>query len=806
MKKSWWKSLAVVLSVMVLCSWLTPMRGWAEDDPPPLDEYVLSNAWGGEANVLNEPKDAAIGAEGRIYVVNRGLSRITVITPGEDVFNNFGNFGFSEGQLADPEAIAVDAEGFVYVACSWRVVKFTAAGEYVLGWGNFNGASGIAVGPDGYVYVADTYNHQIIKFDAAGVEQRRWGSEGTGDGQFNQPMGLAVDADNHLYVADSQNHRIQKFDADGTYITQWGSLGPEEGEFHWPMHVEISPQGEIFVSDWGNYRVQVFDDDLTFLAQWGIAGTEEPHFRSPRGMAFDAEGNIIVAVAGINLVHRYSPTYAFITQWGVQPNTPGQFYWPHDIVVDAEGHLYVADTNNRRIQKFNTDGVYEREWAITFEGINWAWPIKLALDAAGNVYVLDPGYAQVQKFSPSGEKFGDWQLAEGIIAVDQDFPTGLAIFEDDFLYISGGYNDQVHQFNLADGAHIRSWGGTGSDPGEFIYPFDVAVDPAGDVYVADDGNARIQKFDASGDFLAAWEEPVPGQFENMTAIKADPQGNLYVLDGVARRVQAFSAEGAFISEWQGLALAPEEQPHSPRGLAVDADGNLYLADTHNQRIQVLSPELPSEDPDSGLILNGGFDAGDAAPSAALGFQGTAGLTSDGERIDGVIPGLEHWTYGGQLPIERTTTSYEADYAVLLGLAAEQAGQGIGSAWITQVFYIPDGFAPVLTFNYKIFSSDPIENSDFIVEIQDAVGLNHKSTVVQDGWETSGGADSATTREEAAWTSVAFDLRPYRGRFVRLVMANRLKSLDSQGMWTYVENISVHQSSSSFESFLPLVRQ
>lgn len=155
-------------SIILLSSFFPQNFVNAESEPPALDAYVLSNSWAGESNVLNRPKDIAVGPDGRIYVVNRGLSRITIITPGNEVFGNFGNFGYSDGQLMDPEAIAIDDNGDIYVAGNSFVTKFTANGEFVHRWGYFSGASGIAVDSDGYVYVADTGNNRIRKYTSEG--------------------------------------------------------------------------------------------------------------------------------------------------------------------------------------------------------------------------------------------------------------------------------------------------------------------------------------------------------------------------------------------------------------------------------------------------------------------------------------------------------------------------------------------------------------------------------------------------------------------------------------------------------------
>ncbi len=90
--------------------------------------------------------------------------------------------------------------------------------------GELNSPSGIAVDPQGFVYVADTGNNRIQKFNANGRLNKSIGSFGDGPGQFDSPHGIAVDPHGVIYVADMNNHRLQKFGANGTYITQWGQF------------------------------------------------------------------------------------------------------------------------------------------------------------------------------------------------------------------------------------------------------------------------------------------------------------------------------------------------------------------------------------------------------------------------------------------------------------------------------------------------------------------------------------------------------------------------------------------------------
>src|SRR5919199_1020478 len=133
-----------------------------------------------------------------------------------------------------------------------------------------------------------------------------------------------------------------------------------------------------------------------------------------------------------------------------------------------------------------------------------------------------------------------------------------------------------------------AWGSGGGGNGQFNVPYGVAVDPAGNVYVADSGNNRIQKFSGSGEFQAAWGSGGGGngQFDAPYGVAVDPAGNVYVADSAHDRIQKFSGSGEFQAAWGSIGEG-NGQFNVPYGVAVDPAGNVYVADTLNDRIQKL---------------------------------------------------------------------------------------------------------------------------------------------------------------------------------------------------------------------------
>lgn len=133
---------------------------------------------------------------------------------------------------------------------------------------------------------------------------------------------------------------------------------------------------------------------------------------------------------------------------------------------------------------------------------------------------------------------------------------------------------------------LLEWGTSGSGPGEFDRPMGIATDGAGNVYVGDLGNHRIQKFTAGGTFLTEWggAGTGDGQFQYVAGLAIDADDNVYVTDYQLNRVQKFSSAGAFLSKW-GTQGALDGQFDHPLGIAVGEDGSVYVVDALNYRVQ-----------------------------------------------------------------------------------------------------------------------------------------------------------------------------------------------------------------------------
>ncbi len=317
----------------------------------------------------------------------------------------WGSDGTGDGQFGDPQGIAVDAAGNVYVADlhNHRIQKFTSDGVFLGWWGG-----GLYF--DGKGWVDDTGWH------GPGSSTEPW--TGSGDGQFDGPNGIAVDAGGNVYVCERWNNRVQKFTSNGGFLDKWGSYGSGDGQFWCPMHVAVDATGNVYVTDFNNYG--------TFLTKWGSAGTGDGQFLGPSGIAVDAAGNVYVADGCTHRIEKFTSDGTFLGWWGKDweddytgwhppgsGKTPslghddGQFWGPGAVAVDAARNVYVADSGNDRIQKFTSSGVFLTKFGSLFDcGMGQGIVLGgIAVDVDGNVYVSDSNAADstiqfIYKFRP----------------------------------------------------------------------------------------------------------------------------------------------------------------------------------------------------------------------------------------------------------------------------------------------------------------------------------------------------------------------------------------------------------------------
>jgi sugar lactone lactonase YvrE len=491
--------------------------------------------------------------------------------------------------------------GDIYVSetAANRIQHFGKNGNYIGSWGGTGSAAGqfrspfgIAVDANGFVYVADADNNRIQKFNGTTpyAQLAAIGSFGTADGQFQAPFGIDVDNAGNIYVCELVGYRVQKFNSSLAFVTKWGSSGTGQQNFNLPWALALSGNGSmVYVVDASNSKIKIWSSAGSFIAEVGSNGFTNGSFTFPLGIEVDATTGDFYVSDNFR-IQKFNSANSWQSTWTDPPDDNGQFSYPTKLATDASGNVYVIDNQNFRIQKFDKYGAFLAKAgtrvASPAVGQFVGSPVGIALGANGDVYVASD--FRVQRFSSSlATAVEIFTATSGTGANQISYMSDLAIdpVTGDLLIVDTG-NHRIKR-HTAGGTPISSFGTFGTGDLQFSNPSAVAVDAQGNIYVADNGNNRIQKINSNGTFATKWGNSGTGdgQFSAPNDITFDTQGNVLVADVGNQRIQRFTNTGTFIDKF-GEVGTENGQFRSPNGIAIDAnDGSVYVGDSNNDRVQ-----------------------------------------------------------------------------------------------------------------------------------------------------------------------------------------------------------------------------
>ncbi len=473
-----------------------------------------------------------------LYIADAGNSRIQEIP----ATSNSGQWGHSAMTADDIYTIAGSQTGLDGTSSNG-----TAAGSSLL-----TEPEDLSFSSAGDMYISDTGNNRIVEIPASGGGQ--WGF-------------TSMTADDLYTVAGSQS---------GTSGLS-GDGGPStSAKLDLPVSVMLDNGGQMYISDSGNNRIQEVAStrhtergvSMTQYDIYTIAGSSSGTagfsgdggvatsalLDNPGQVAFDGSINMYIPDTGNNREREVSESSGDISEFAGDgqtlasmgdngPAVDGELFSPAAQAEDALGDIYIADASNNRIQEISASSHYQ--WGTLLNP-------GIVYTIAGSKYGLG-GYS------------GDGSSATSALLND---PMGVAVDAAGNVFIADTGNSVIREVSASTG-HISTIAGTGTAgtassgvaaiSADLDAPMNIALDSAGDVFIAGNGVSVVQEIYASG-----------GQSygQSMTA------GDIYTIAGTG--LNGSSGDG-------GAATSAEL--NEPEGVTVDNSGDVYIADSFNNRIQ-----------------------------------------------------------------------------------------------------------------------------------------------------------------------------------------------------------------------------
>jgi len=611
---------------------------------------------------------------------------------GQTINTIAGGFGDSYGaatcgRLFDPQAVAVDGSGNLYIAENSgtggisRFLKVSNSGilTNIAGNGITDGCNGfgrlatdaqtarpegIIVGASGNLFLA--YSAYIAEVNTAGILSvfAGNGTQGySGDGslastaELSNTYGMAMDIAGNVYVADWNNNRIRKINTAGIISTvAGGGTSTADGvpaitaSLSHPTGVAVDNAGNIYIADYNHRLVRKVNTSgiISTVAgngamsgyTAGVAATATS-IGNPYDIKVDAAGNLYISNGNVlkvntsGIITTFAGTTAGFSGDG-GPATAAQLNGTTGIALDGSGNMFIADAGNNCIRKVNTSGIIS---TVAGNQLNYSG------------FFGDGGSAQLAGFGAccgAGSLLTPYGL--------QPYVTGVLEDKKGNIYVADPDNQRIRKIDTAgiittiagNGTTGFSGDGGPASAAQLDVPTGIACDMVGNLYFSDFGSHHIREIDTlgiihtlAGGGTSGLGDGGPATAAVISAIglSLDSLGNIYIVDIDSQRIRKVNASTGIISTIAGNGIAgfsgdsgpaTNAELDDPIGVAVDKKGNVYIADYLNSRIRKVDTfgNITSYAGNGSYGGTSEIGLGDGGPAVMANMYFPTGITTD----------------------------------------------------------------------------------------------------------------------------------------------------------------------------------
>ena len=633
-----------------------PVRGFGGDGGP------------ATSALLNTPSALIVDTGGDVYIADSGNHRVRMVSVWGDIQTVAGNGQIPPAPSASP---VFPGEGGPATSAA------------------LNQVSSLALASNGDLIIADAGNNRIFRISNGILTTIAGNATVPGSlnpqpaksATLNGPTGVTADSIGNVYFCELGTSSLRMIDPKGN-LTQLAGPGSSLGyTLLSPTGLAIDSLFNIYIIEAGRISmytpasplsgnpasIQAIAGDITQKAASGTGDNGPPLSAgmNPRGVAVDDNGNIYLADSLLtlnfnnrlrfisnNIITTYAGGNLPTGAGDAGPATSSQLYFPQAVAISPQGTVYIADTNDNRIRAVASNGNINTVAGTGTAGTtgnlgpataaNINRPAGLALDSSGNLYFTDG--LLVRQVSTGG--IINTFAGGGSAPLVQTGSLAINAQNDLFVDQSAAVSEIIpgsQSIATVAGNGVAGYSGDNgpASAAQIASSAGIALDSAGNLYIADQANGRVRKVDSTGNITtiagggtstADGELATSAVLNAPSAVAVDGTGNLYIAESGSNRIRLVGLDGNIHTiagnGLQGFAgdgaIATSASFNGPSSIQLDAQGNIYVADSLNSAVRKLTPLAALPVPAITSLSNAGsLLGGPVAPGERVLIAGTA---------------------------------------------------------------------------------------------------------------------------------------------------------------------------------------